>query len=92
MRATMTLVAACLACAGLMGCHHDSKQMGASGTKADAHVMASSDVCPFSGKPANPSYTSTYNGKTVGFCCPNCKAKFDAMSDADKAARLAAKH
>jgi len=36
------------------------------------------DKCPISGKPADPSITSTgKDGKTVAFCCNNCKAKFD---------------
>lgn len=39
------------------------------------------DKCPISGKPADPSITSTgKNGKTVAFCCEKCKAKFDAKN------------
>lgn len=34
--------------------------------------------CPvMKGKPAKASITSTYEGKTVGFCCNKCKAAFD---------------
>lgn len=29
-------------------------------------------------KDVNPSKTTTYEGKEVGFCCSNCKAKFEA--------------
>ncbi|WP_395746440.1 hypothetical protein [Prosthecobacter sp.] len=34
-------------------------------------------ICPISGKPANPSITSTYT-KTVAVCCDKCKAQFTA--------------
>lgn len=38
-------------------------------------------VCPISGKPANPSITSTYT-KTVAVCCNRCKAQFNATPKA----------
>jgi hypothetical protein len=85
MRTKITLAAACAACMLAMGCHEDNKQAMSKGTDQPAHVMASNEMCPFSGKAANQNVSSTYNGKTVHFCCNGCKAKFDAMSDADKA-------
>lgn len=39
--------------------------------------MAADAKCPVSGKPADPSITSTKGGKTVAFCCEKCKAKFE---------------
>jgi len=36
------------------------------------------DKCPVSGAPVKPGFVSTFNNKTVGFCCNNCKGKFDA--------------
>ncbi len=33
--------------------------------------------CPVSGKPVKAGITSSHDGKTVGFCCNNCKGKFD---------------
>lgn len=42
-----------------------------------ASVALAADKCPISGKPADPSITSTKDGKTVAFCCEKCKAKFD---------------
>jgi uncharacterized membrane protein/YHS domain-containing protein len=33
--------------------------------------------CPVTGKDVDPSKTSVYEGKTVAFCCDNCKAAFD---------------
>lgn len=35
--------------------------------------------CPVNpSKAANPSKTTTHEGKEVAFCCGNCKAKFEA--------------
>lgn len=36
------------------------------------------DKCPVSGAAVKPGFVSTFEGKTVGFCCNNCKGKFDA--------------
>ena len=38
-------------------------------------------TCIMSGKPVKEGVTSEYKGKTVGFCCNNCKAKFDSNPD-----------
>jgi YHS domain-containing protein len=39
--------------------------------------------CPVkTGTPAKPGITSSYKGKTVAFCCGNCKGQFD--SDPEK--------
>ena len=46
--------------------------------------------CPISGEEIDPQVTADYNGGKVGFCCSNCKGKFNNLSDADKAAKLAA--
>ncbi|MFG0318085.1 MAG: hypothetical protein ACF8XB_12485 [Planctomycetota bacterium JB042] len=45
--------------------------------------------CPFMGTEVDPELTSAYRDGEVGFCCPGCKKKWDALSDAEKAARLA---
>jgi YHS domain-containing protein len=47
-------------------------------------------TCPIGKEQVDSSVTSTFNGQTVGFCCANCKGKFDKMSDADKSAKLSA--
>lgn len=47
-------------------------------------------TCPMSGEALNAkSPTADYQGKKIGFCCNKCVAKFNAMSDADKAAEVA---
>ncbi|MBV6501629.1 MAG: hypothetical protein CJBNEKGG_04147 [Prosthecobacter sp.] len=38
-------------------------------------------TCIMSGKPVKEGVTSEYKGKTVGFCCTNCKARFDSNPD-----------
>ncbi len=35
-------------------------------------------TCPVSGSPVDPAYVVIYQGKTVGFCCPNCPRTFEA--------------
>ena len=40
------------------------------------------ETCPVkTGKEINKSITTTWNGKTVGFCCNNCKALFEAAPE-----------
>ena len=34
-------------------------------------------ACPFSGKPVNAETLVAFKGAKVGFCCNNCKAKFE---------------
>ena len=38
-------------------------------------------TCPMSGKSVKDGVTSEYKGKTIGFCCSNCKARFDSNPD-----------
>ena len=33
-------------------------------------------VCPVSGSPVNAKYSVVYDGRVVGFCCPNCPKSF----------------
>jgi len=35
-------------------------------------------ICPVMENPINKQYFTEYKGKKVYFCCPECKAKFDA--------------
>ncbi len=46
-------------------------------------------TCPVSGKAItaeNP--TTSFDGKTIGFCCDNCVSKFNGMPTADKQAKV----
>jgi YHS domain-containing protein/uncharacterized membrane protein len=33
-------------------------------------------VCPVSGSPVDPQYSVVYDGRVIGFCCPNCPKTF----------------
>lgn len=46
-------------------------------------------TCPVSGKAVNPAATVEFQGKTVGFCCNGCPAKWASKPDAEKVAYLA---
>ena len=35
------------------------------------------DACPVSGQPVDAAQTVSFEGETVGFCCPKCKAAFE---------------
>jgi YHS domain-containing protein len=38
-------------------------------------------VCPVSGDPIDPTVTTTYQGKTVAFCCKDCIEDFQKNPD-----------
>jgi YHS domain-containing protein len=48
---------------------------------ADEEIAFAADPinkkCPVSGKDVNKEKTSDYEGQTIGFCCDDCKGKFD---------------
>ena len=45
--------------------------------------------CPVSGEPIKAGGpTVSFNNQSIGLCCPGCTGKFNAMSDADKAAAV----
>jgi YHS domain-containing protein len=46
-------------------------------------------TCPVSGKAIDgDSPVTTFDGKTIGFCCNNCVSKFNGMPNADKQAKI----
>jgi hypothetical protein len=56
----------------------------------DAAPAASAPtVCVISGEDADGGPTADFNGQTVGFCCNNCKRKWDKMDDAARRAAIA---
>lgn len=70
----------------------DGKMCDACKAKAEQGGGAApiNKMCPVSGEaiPAGAK-TVSYKGQTVGFCCPGCEGKFNAMNDAAKDAALA---
>lgn len=49
--------------------------------KAEVAAKAFNSKCPLSGKDVDPAHTFEYKDKRVGFCCPNCLAKFKKEPD-----------
>ncbi|MBA4317661.1 MAG: hypothetical protein C0412_04605 [Flavobacterium sp.] len=48
-------------------------------TEKKAEVKIWNEVCPVMGNKVNPKTpTAEYKGKTIGFCCAGCDAKFKA--------------
>lgn len=41
------------------------------------HAHALNETCPWSGKPVSPDSLTAYRGRTVGFCNPGCRDKFE---------------
>jgi YHS domain-containing protein len=45
---------------------------------AKAAAAGEQTICPVTGNPIDKSVFVEYKGKKVYFCCPDCKAKFNA--------------
>jgi uncharacterized membrane protein/mono/diheme cytochrome c family protein/YHS domain-containing protein len=43
---------------------------------ASTNAVATAAICPVSGKPAKPDITVVHEGRTIAFCCQDCKATF----------------
>ena len=72
----------------LAGCASTTKDTDAA---AAAPAMgAINDTCPISGQPISAEAgTATHDGRTIGFCCPNCPGRWKLMSEAQKDAFVA---
>lgn len=77
------IVALCAAALALGACQSTHRQ------SEGAAVQAMNKTCPYSGEGVDAAITSTYNGKTIAFCCNGCKAKFDGASAEKKSAVMA---
>jgi hypothetical protein len=88
MRRTLTITAVLAAACVLAGCA-TTKESGTPGSAAAA-MGAINDTCPISGGPVNAEAgVVTHDGRRIGFCCPNCPARWKAMSEAQKDAFVA---
>ena len=85
-RVVVIAAAGALMMMSLAGCNSSSKHAEAPSNKAVAMVNTK---CPYSGEPVNPSVTSQYKGKTVGFCCAGCQGKWAKATDAQRDSMLA---
>lgn len=72
-----------LSMALLVGCTDQTVESTASAKPVNDH-------CPIMGGDVTAAGgTIDWNGKTVGFCCPQCIDKWKALSDEEKAEALA---
>jgi hypothetical protein len=64
----------------------------ASCASTPAHLEhLANDKCPITKEQLKEvSPTSTFEGKTVGFCCTNCQSKFNGMKTLEKRSKLSA--
>lgn len=51
----------------------------------DGKKQAMNKICPIGEHDADGTITASHNGKTVAFCCNDCKEAFASKSDAEKA-------
>lgn len=56
---------------------------------ADEHEHPINAKCPIMGGKSKHTVTVKWGEKTVGFCCPPCIKKWNALSDEAKASKLA---
>lgn len=75
----------------LGGCKKEEPTTGGGGAKTYANtkcpVMLSSVIDP---EKVTADLVKDFNGEKVALCCAKCPAKWDALSDEEKAAKLAA--
>ena len=61
-----------------------------SGTDSPAIATVVNTICPIMGhEVTDDGGRAEFDGKTVGFCCPGCIDKWEALSDEEKTAKLA---
>lgn len=67
-----------------------------SSTEPTSETSASTTAnthCPIMGGEVTADGGRTeWNGSTIGFCCPECQPKWEALSDEEKGEKLAADH
>jgi len=64
---------------GTMEGHEGHEHMAMETESAgDTAAATEQKICPVMGNPIDKNVFVEYKGKKVYFCCPDCKAKFDA--------------
>jgi hypothetical protein len=79
----------------MAGCKSDQKTSTTTSSAAPAATVQSANYvnkrCPVSGEAVSGTTTTvSYQGKGVGFCCPSCVSKWNALTDAQKSEKIAA--
>jgi hypothetical protein len=67
----------------------ENQPAGESGTP-HSEVTLVNAVCPMMGGKAKTTVTANWNGKTVGFCCPECIPEWEQLTGEEKASKLTA--
>jgi len=81
------MVAACfLGCALAAGCASEVK----TANNPAPSPGAVNSRCPVAGEPIDGKTMVSFQGQNVGFCCAGCASKWNAMTDAQKQAKLTA--
>lgn len=78
-------------CCGSCKSEADCKEKcGDKGCSKDGEKkQALNKICPIGEHEADGTITASYNGKTVAFCCNDCKEAFATKTDAQKAEIIA---
>lgn len=91
LRLCTLLAAATLAAAGCekSSTTNSGTQGGAKTAQTASMGAISNKRCPMvPADPINPKVTTSFKGKTVGFCCPGCIEDWDRLTEDQKQARL----
>lgn len=74
--------------------HHEAEPAPAPQVAPAAAPAAQSSapinkLCPIGEHAIDPTLTVAYQGKTIGFCCEDCRKEFQGMNESGKAGILA---
>lgn len=94
---TMTVASCAMILMGivLIGCNQAESTSSDNNAEQSSNTSASSqpvnEICPImGGEVASDGGSVEWNGKLVGFCCPECQPQWDRLSDQLKAEKLSA--
>ena len=78
--------ACCGSCDGSGDCKGECKGEceGKGESKDGEKKQALNKICPIGEHDADGTINASYNGKTVAFCCNDCKEAFASKTDAEK--------
>lgn len=73
----------------IAGCTSTTPTTDTDSPSSDTVVAAVNANCPIMGKPVKDhGGRADWNDQTIGFCCPKCIDKWEALSDEEKTSHL----
>ena len=75
-----------------MGCSDTAEPEGPGEIEslgASVSLGIANTVCPLMGGDVDETVTTSWDGKTIGFCCDKCIPAWDKLSDEEKTEKLA---